>query len=243
LEQTDYLFGSAEGSLFSSIFVSLNTNAMAIQDRFSQQDLERIKSAVKDAESKISGEIVPVFVEKSSHYTIANYRAALIGAALTFILIVFFDQYVPRLAVHDPMLIYTFVATGALVGLILSNFINPIKRLMLSQTYMDQATFKRAQSAFLEEEVFNTRQRTGIMIFISFFEHEVIVMADKGISKVVDQKEWDGMVKVIIENVRQGHITDGIVSAIKRCGDLLLEKGFVITPDDVNELKDDLRLE
>jgi putative membrane protein len=51
------------------------------------------------------------------------------------------------------------------------------------------------------------------------------------------------MVKVIIENVKQGHITDGIVLAIKRCGDLLLEKGFTITPDDVNELRDDLRLE
>ncbi|MBX2913693.1 MAG: hypothetical protein KF856_00340 [Cyclobacteriaceae bacterium] len=216
---------------------------MAIQDRFSQQDLERIKSAVKDAESKISGEIVPVFVEKSSHYTIANYRAALTGAALVFALIVLFDRYIPALAVYDPVLIFTLVVIGGLLGGLTANYVAPAKRLMLSQSYMDQATFKRAQSAFLEEEVFNTRQRTGIMIFISFFEHEVIVMADKGISKVVDQKEWDGMVKVIIENVKQGHITDGIVSAIKRCGDLLLEKGFVITPDDVNELKDDLRLE
>jgi len=225
---------------------------MSIQDRFSQQDLERIKNAVKEAESKISGEIVPVFVEKSSHYTIANFRAALIGAALVFALIVIFDRYVPSVAVYDPVLIFTLVVLGGLVGALKSNYISAVKRLMLSQSYMDQATYKRAQSAFLEEEVFNTRQReevfntrqrTGIMIFISFFEHEVIVMADKGISKVVDQKEWDNMVKVIIENVKQGHITDGIVSAIKRCGDLLLEKGFEITPDDVNELKDDLRLE
>jgi putative membrane protein len=216
---------------------------MTIQDRFSQQDLERIKNAVKEAESKISGEIVPVFVEKSSHYTIASYRAALAGSALVFALIVIFDRYLPSLAVYDPVLIFTLVVLGGLMGGLTANYIAPAKRLMLSQTYMDQATFKRAQSAFLEEEVFNTRQRTGIMIFISFFEHEVIVMADKGISKLVDQKEWDGMVKVIIENVKQGHITDGIVLAIKRCGDLLLEKGFTITPDDVNELRDDLRLE
>jgi putative membrane protein len=216
---------------------------MSIQDRFSQQDLERIKDAVKEAESKISGEIVPVFVEKSSHYTIANFRAALMGSALVFTLIVIFDRYVPSLAVYDPVLIFTLVVLGGLIGGLIASYITPAKRLMLSQSYMDQATFKRAQSAFLEEEVFNTRQRTGIMIFISFFEHEVIVMADKGISKVVDQKEWDSMVKVIIENVKQGHITDGIVASIKRCGELLLEKGFVITPDDVNELKDDLRLE
>ncbi len=216
---------------------------MTIQERFSPAELDRIKSAVKTAESKISGEIVPVFVEKSSHYTIANYRAALIGAAAVFFLIVIFDRYVPSLAVYDPVLIFVLVMLGGFIGAIVSHFVNPVKRLMLSQSYMDLATRKRAQSAFLEEEVFNTRQRTGIMIFISFFEHEVIVMADKGISKVVEQKEWDAIVRKIIENVKMGKITDGIEAAILRCGEILLEKGFVVTHDDVNELKDDLRME
>lgn len=216
---------------------------MTIQERFSPAELERIKSAVKTAESKISGEIVPVFVEKSSHYTIANYRAALIGAAAVFFLIVIFDRYVPSLAVYDPVLIFVLVMLGGFIGAMISHFVNPVKRLMLSQSYMDLATRKRAQSAFLEEEVFNTRQRTGIMIFISFFEHEVIVMADKGISKVVEQKEWDAIVRKIIENVKMGKITDGIEAAILRCGEILLEKGFVVTHDDVNELKDDLRME
>jgi putative membrane protein len=216
---------------------------MTIQQRFKPEDLERIKKAVKEAESKISGEIVPVFVEKSSNYTIANYRAALIGAAAVFFLIVIFDRYVPTLAVYDPVLIFALVMLGGFIGAVKSHYINPVKRLMLSQSYMDQATRKRAENAFLEEEVFNTRQRTGIMIFISFFEHEVIVMADKGISKEVEQKEWDSMVRKIIDNVKQGKLIDGIEAAILRCGEVLLEKGFVISPDDVNELKDDLRIE
>ncbi len=216
---------------------------MSIKERFSPEDLERIKKAVRDAESKISGEIVPVFVEKSGFYSIANYRAALIGAAAVFLIIIIFDRYVPSLAVYDPMLIFTFVMLGGFIGALKAHFINPVKRLMLSQAHQDQATRKRAEAAFLEEEVFNTRQRTGIMIFISFFEHEVIVMADKGISKVVDQKEWDIIVRSIILQIKNGKITDGIVSAITRCGEILLEKGFVIAPDDVNELGDELRLE
>lgn len=216
---------------------------MSIQERFSSEELERIKKAVHDAESKISGEIVPVFVEKSGFYNIAIYRAALLGAAAVFLLIIIFDRYVPSLAVYDPVFIFTFVMIGGFIGALKAYFINPVKRLMLNQNHLDQATRKRAETAFLEEEVFNTRQRTGILIFISFFEHEVIVMADKGISKVVDQKEWDTLVRIIIEHIKKGKITDGIVSAIGRCGDILLEKGFVITPDDVNELGDELRLE
>ncbi len=216
---------------------------MSIQERFSPEDLERIKKAVRDAESKISGEIVPVFVEKSGFYTIATYRAALAGAAAVFLLIIIFDRYLPSLAVYDPMFIFTFVLLGGFIGALKAHFIGFVKRLMLSQAHQDQATRQRAETAFLEEEVFNTRQRTGILIFVSFFEHEVIVMADKGISKVVDQKEWNAVVKIIIEHIKKGKITDGIVSAIGRCGDILLEKGFVITPDDINELGDELRLE
>jgi len=216
---------------------------MSIQKRFSTQDLERIKVAVRNAEDKISGEIVPVFVEKSGYYTIANYRAALIGAAAIFLLIIIFDRYVPSLAVYDPLLIFVFSALGGLAGALKAHFIPFVRRMMLSQSHLDQATRKRAENAFLEEEVFNTRHRTGIMIFISFFEHEVMVMADRGISKVVEQREWDKMVRDIILNIKQDKVVEGIEAAIKRCGEILLEKGFLKTEDDVNELRDDLRIE
>jgi putative membrane protein len=216
---------------------------MSLQKRFTQQDLERIKAAVKEAESKISGEIVPVFVERSGVYSVANYRGALVASALTFLLIIIFDRYLPQLAVYDPLLIFTLVSIAGFVGVLATQYLDPLKRLMLSQSHLDQATQKRAENAFLQEEVFNTRQRTGILIFISFFEREVIVMADKGISKVVEQKEWDNMVRTIIDHVRRGKIVEGIEGSIKRCGEILLDKGFVISPDDVNELGDDLRVE
>lgn len=216
---------------------------MSIQKRFTSQELERIKAAVKSAESKISGEVVPVFVEKSGYYSIANYRGAMMVAALTFLVIIVLDRYFPSLAVYDPMLIFTLVLLGGLTGALMAHYILPLKRWLLSQSHLDQATKVRAENAFLEEEVFSTSQRTGIMIFVSFFEREVIVMADKGISKVVEQKEWDKMVRGIIESVRKGKIVDGLEAAIKQCGDLLLEKGFVISSDDVNELNDDLRFE
>ena len=165
------------------------------------------------------------------------------AAALVFLVIIILDRYFPSGAVYDPMLIFTYVLMGGLAGVAAAHYINPIKRWLLSQAHLDQATKNRAENAFLEEEVFSTLQRTGIMIFISFFEHEVIVMADKGISKVVDQKEWDKIVKIIIEHIRKDKIVDGLEIAIKQCGDLLLEKGFVTSPDDINELKDDLRIE
>ena len=216
---------------------------MSLKQRFSEKDLELIKGAVKGAEGKISGEIVPVFVEKSGYYTIANYRGAMIMAAFAFGLIVIFDRYVPSLSVYDPLLIFIIVVMAGVLGAIITHYILPVKFWLLSQFHLDQSTRKRAESTFLEEEIFNTRHRTGIMIFISFFEHEVIVMADRGISKVVDQKEWDKIVTNIITNIQKGKVTDGMITAIERCAEVLLENGFTRTNDDVNELRDDLRLE
>lgn len=214
---------------------------MSIQSRFTPEQLEQIKSAVQKAEENISGEIVPVFVERSGFYTIANYRGGVLLAGITFIAIILFDRYVPALAILDPMLIFFVVLLAGLMGGILTHTLPFIKRRLVSREHLDQATKKRAETAFLEEEVFNTRQRTGILIFISFFEHEVMVLADRGISKVVDQKEWDAMVQHIIEKIRMGEITEGIVDAIHRCGEILHEKGFLKSADDINELRDDLR--
>jgi putative membrane protein len=219
---------------------------MSIQKRFTSEELDRIKDSVKQAEEKISGEIVPVFVEKSGYYNIANYRAAFSMAALAFLAIIIIDRYIPSLELHalyDPVLIFLIVMLAGICGAIISHFVDPVKRWMLNQAHLDQATKKRAENAFLEEEVFATRHRTGIMIFISFFEREVIVMADRGISKVVEQREWDNMVKGIIDKIRKDKVTEGLEAAIKRCGEILLEKGFVKTVDDVNELRDDLRVE
>jgi putative membrane protein len=67
-------------------------------------------------------------------------------------------------------------------------------------------------------------------------------MADSGISKVVDQKQWDKIVADLIQNIRNGQIVEGLEQGIKQCGEILLEKGFGKTQDDVNELRDDLRV-
>lgn len=219
---------------------------MKLRKKFSDEDLQRIKTAVREAEMKISGEIVPVIVERSGVYTVANYKGSLISGALFFILMIVLDRYVIEDAsltlYYDPLFIFTIVMIGAALGALGPNLVPSVKRWLISREYMDQSCRQSAENAFLEEEIFNTRHRTGIMIFISFFEHEVIVMADRGISKVVEQKEWDKIVAELTTHIRAGKTVDGIEAGVRRCGEILLEKGFQKTSDDINELRDDLRI-
>lgn len=219
---------------------------MNLQKKFSDNDLQRIKNAVRNAEEKISGEIVPVIVDRSGNYAIANYKGALLGASLAFVIMILFDRFIIAQATHtlyyDPVFIFLIVILGGVLGAVIPKFSDPVKRLLVSKRYLDLMTRQSAENAFLEEEVFNTRQRTGIMIFVSFFEHEVIVMADKGISSVVDQTQWDKIVQDIIANIKSGKIVEALEGGIRKCGEILLEKGFTKAANDTNELHDDLRV-
>src|SRR5260221_1120690 len=135
---------------------------MSIQKRFTDQDFERIKATVKEAESKISGEIVPVFVERSGFYTIANYRAAMIGASFFFLIIILVDRYMPWLAVYDPLFIFLVVAVGATLGAAIPHLSQPANRWFVNQKHLDEATRKKAENAFHQEQTCNTRTQTAI---------------------------------------------------------------------------------
>lgn len=219
---------------------------MSLKQKFSEPELLRIKAAVKEAEDKISGEIVPVIVEKSGFYTIAAYKGSMIAAMAAFFIVIVLDRYVfdaSSALFYDPVFIFIVVLLAGVVGSFIPSAFTPLLRKLISQRHLDHATRQRAENAFLEEEIFNTQHRTGIMIFISLFEREVIVMADKGISKVVEQKVWDKLVIDLVGAIRAGKIVDGLEGAIRRCGEVLLEKGFHKSDDDINELGDDLRID
>jgi len=220
---------------------------MKIQERLSDSDMQRIKDAVAVAESKISGEIVPVIVERSGRYSIASYKGAVIAASFAFLVMILLDRYILTSAsnalFYDPVFIFLIVVTAGVIGALVPRASDSLKRFLIGKGYLANTTRQRAENAFLEEEVFNTKFRTGIMIFISFFEHHVIVMADKGISKMVEQKQWDKIVSDLIAKIRDGHVVEGLEIAIRHCGDILLEKGFVKRDDDINELRDDLRID
>ena len=97
-------------------------------------------------------------------------------------------------------------------------------------------------AAFLTEEVFSTENRTGILIFISYFEHIVEVIGDTGINEKVNQEEWVYVVDLIVDGIKKKDPAGGIVRGVERCGELLKTAGVDKPPDNPNELSDDIRI-
>jgi putative membrane protein len=204
-------------------------------------DLEAIRAAVAEAEQNTSGEIVPYLVEESDGYPSALWKGTALGAfagALLAEAIYFLGDFWGGMI---PLWIALPAAAGGAVGFLLSAYVPAIKRWMAGDSLLDLRTRQRAEMAFLEEEVFRTRDRTGILLFLSLFEHRVIVIGDSGINQQVEQGQWDGIVKTMAAGIRAGRPGDALVEGIRQCGALLERHGVAIKPDDLDELSNELR--
>ena len=134
------------------------------------------------------------------------------------------------------------VAGGAAVGSVLARSFDQVRRRLVAADVLDLRVRRRALQAFVEEEVFRTRDRTGILIFVSLFEHRVAVLGDAGINAAVEQREWDGIVAGLVAGIRSGRPAPALVTAVEACGELLETHGVSIRPDDEDELANQLRL-
>lgn len=204
-------------------------------------DLEAIRAAVAEAEQRTSGEIVPYFVEESDAYPGALWKGTALGAFAGALLaegIYFLGDFWGGLI---PLWIALPAAAGGALGFLLTAYVPAVKRWMAGDALLDLRTRQRAEMAFLEEEVFLTRERTGILLFLSLFEHRVVVLGDSGINRKVEPGQWDGIVRTVVHGIRDGRPGEALASAIRQCGELLERHGLALRPDDRDELSNELR--
>jgi putative membrane protein len=207
-------------------------------------DEARIRDAVGRAEERTAGEIVPVVVPRSDDYEMAVWRGA--GAAVLLVLL----GVLLTLRFYDgwglgwlfaPWGVALSVLTAGTAGALLARFVYPLQRLLAGGDHLDETVHGRAMQAFVEEEVFDTRDRTGILLFVSLREHRIEVLGDAGINRQVDPDDWVEMVARIQRGIQNDNLTEGLVEAIEMCGQLLERKGVDLRADDENELSDTVR--
>jgi len=208
---------------------------------FSASDLDAVRRAVAAAEAESAGEIVPYVVVASDPYPGAAWKgaafAAFLGALLAWAVLywggfwgsgLFFWMVLPP------------AAAGAL-GFLAVHLAPPLRRWLAGGELIELRTRRRAAAAFLEQEVFKTRDRTGILLFLSLFERRVVVVADSGIHAKVEEGEWDAIVARIVAGIRRGDPAAALAAAVRDCGELLARHGLPRPAERGNELADDLR--
>jgi putative membrane protein len=208
--------------------------------KFSEEQKQHIEKAVQNLEAKTSGEMVPYIVPDSDNYvegtlyTIISFLiigvVMIMGASLVWLL--------PAGITIIEILI--FLVVMMFLGFLMSFVFPSIRIQMVSNNTLERRVMQRAETAFLQREIFNTGKRIGILLFISELERKVIILADSGISKLVPGEDWQKIVDDLIIHIKQKETAKGIVNAIDQCTELLVRNGIENDEEAGNQLPDGL---
>jgi len=189
---------------------------MALDRQFPKEAQERIAAAVRRAESTSTGQVVPVVVERSEPYEEARWIGAVVGAALATMAV--------ELLVEDPAVaeVLLFQVLAGVVGWLVGRF-PAVERLLAGRRHQEQAVHARAEQAFFEHGLHQTREGTGVLVFASLRERRAVVIGDRGIHQRMGDAEWKRAVEALVEGMRRGSPGDGFVAAIAIVGSRLAE--------------------
>jgi len=213
------------------------------------QDMKQIEAAVKDAESKTSGEIASAFIGESDNYAVYELSFAVFCSFIYFLIAMAFSnsiesriqQMVWDYSSRYLLMFYGFSIFVVIALVYLAVNIPFIDRLVIPKGVMRKKVNQRAVRHFMESGIYDTRDRTGILIFISQLERRVELLADKGINEKIPQEKWDHLLDHIIQGIKTGQLVKYLTEAIRECGELLAEH-FPIQTGDVNELNDGMQV-
>jgi len=210
-----------------------------------QADLERISSQITAAEEGSSGEVVPFVVARSDNYEAVIWRGAAASGAVfllvTLLVYVFYEGW---------SLGWLYTGIGLAFGLVLAFLLGIVTtltsdrffRFMAGRDLLARRCRARANRAFIEERIYETRDRTGILIFVSLRERRIEVVADGGISAVVDDGSWENVVAEVRQGLQRHDLAGALLAGVGLCGEILRGSGLKARPDDPNELRDELRI-
>jgi putative membrane protein len=221
----------------------------------SPSDLSAIEAAVRAAEARTTGEIYCVVTEESSHYgeTALAWAAgvALLGPAV--LLLAGVHVTIPDLfsswSASDVSKAIESAVRNALIGAIVVQgllfvataivvSIPPVRMALTPRTLKRLRVQRRAAEQFTAKNLHLTRERTGVMIYVSLAERMAELIADEGIADHVDAHVWDKAMAALTDGLKDGRVEAGFEAAVRLCGDVLAEK-FPQHPDDnPNELPD-----
>ncbi|MEE4241316.1 MAG: TPM domain-containing protein [Desulfopila sp.] len=194
-----------------------------------------VTEAVKNAEKRTSGEIVPMIVSSSYDYPKAKLIAALL---FSLPLALFLSHLLAGYVWLDPKNVYVFLSL-LLPLFFLSNRIITVypslARIFISQEEMDIEVQEEAMKSFFNEKLYATRDANGILLFISVFEKKVWILADRNIREKIPQQQWDDLVSELMDKISSRERCTALCNTITQIGDLLAQH-FPGRRDDTDEL-------
>lgn len=112
-------------------------------------------------------------------------------------------------------------------------------RVFIDDHCSDVNPLDKAAFTFEQLEMHKTDLRNGVLIYLSIKDHKLAIIGDKGINELVPENFWESTRDIIINSLKTGNITAGIINGIEEAG-RVLRQHFPFDNNDTNELSNDV---
>jgi putative membrane protein len=194
------------------------------------EDHAAIGAAIAAAEKTTSAQFVCVLAHASSDYAhIPIIWASMLALLTPWPLIEFTEWSVQRIFLVQLVVFIVFALVFSWMPLRLALVPRAVRRARAHRAALEQFVLRR---------VAHTKNRTGVLIFVSLAERYARILADEGVAQKVHAADWQAAVDALVSHMREGRIAAGFTAAIERCAAV----AAVHAPPDgaANELPDRL---
>jgi putative membrane protein len=193
---------------------------------------ERLRDAIRAAEARTHGEIVTVIARTSGDYFYyPTLWAALIAITSPALLLALPVSPGPLGIVELQLVVFVLFAAGLRWP--------PIKMHLVPRAVQRLHASRRARDQFHAQGLHRTRERSGVLLFVSVAERYVEVIADEGIHQRVPEGTWNELVRDFTARVKARQIGEGFIESVTAIGNHL-RTHFPAEAGNPNELPDHL---
>lgn len=195
--------------------------------------LAKIAAAVTEAERGTAGEIVVVAAHSSDAWSGTRGAFALAVGSLGTVAL---SAALPSLSGVGLAALFPALF---LVGFVVAS-VPPVLRALLTDDAIDEAVLRAAKVAFVDNGVHRTRDRAGVLVYVSLLEHRVQLLGDAGVHKLVGDEGWRKYTDRVAHGLKS-HDPDALVGVVHELGKVLAA-AFPPGRENPNELPDAVRV-
>ena len=132
---------------------------------------------------------------------------------------------------------------GGVAGLAAGFVFRGLRRWLIGAGRLGEMVQRAAIRAFAGAEVSSTRQRTGLLIYVSLFERRCRVLPDIGVAAGTGPEPWQAWADAVAAGIGHRRAAPALVRVIEEFADALVARGLARPADDTDELPNRVRQE
>lgn len=91
----------------------------------------------------------------------------------------------------------------------------------LTEVLSGMTSRERARELFTHYHIWDTEENCGILIYINLADHQVEIIADRGIARLVPPSDWHAVCKTMTDGFAQKNYHDSVLNGLQQLNTLL----------------------